>query len=106
MNEFLNLKIGLACDMVSKGKPCASEPVQERYVKDIINKIKQEFNLKVYTEDLAEEWKTVWIYKDEYMLEIIKSLPEQPKTVLDHWVLGKAFGYSDEAIRIFLETKL
>ena len=38
------------------------------------------------------------------MLEIIKALPHNPKTVYDHWVLGKAFGYSDESIGEFLTT--
>lgn len=46
--------------------------------------------------------KTIWIYKEKYMLEIIKNLPEQPKTVFDHWILGKAFGYSDESIKKFI----
>jgi hypothetical protein len=62
------------------------------------------FSLKTYIEELAPGWKTLWMYKDEYMLEIIKSLPDEPKTKFEHWILGKAFGYSDEAIKIFLEN--
>ena len=39
------------------------------------------------------------------MLEIIKSLPENPTTNYEHWILGKAFGYSDGAIKEFLELR-
>lgn len=106
MNDFIKSRIDLYCDFINKGKPCACEAVQDRYVKEIKQMIKNTNGLKVYIEKLAPGWKTIWIYKEDYMIEIIKSLPEEPKTIFDHWVLGKAFGYSDEAIRNFLETKL
>ena len=106
MNQFIKIKIDLYCDSVQKGKPCACEAIQERYFKEVSLRIENTFGLKTYVEDLAPEWKTIWIYKDDYMLEIIKLLPEEPKTRFEHWILGKAFGYSDEAIKNFLETKL
>lgn len=106
MNQFIKLKIDLYCDLVQKGKLCACEAIQERYFEEVIIRIGNVFGLKTYVEDLAPEWKTIWIYKDDYMLEIIKLLPEEPKTRFEHWILGKAFGYSDEAIKNFLETKL
>lgn len=105
MNDFIASKVNLYCDLVNKGKPCACEAIQERYIYETIKSI-EGHGLKIYIENLSPGWKTIWIYKDDYMLEIIKLLPEEPKTVFDHWVLGKAFGYSDEAIRNFLETKL
>ena len=106
MNEFIKLKVDLYCDLIKKGKPCACEAIQSRYIEEIVNRVDKSFGLKVYVEELAAEWKTLWIYKENYMLEIIKSLPEEPKTNFEHWILGKAFGYSDEAIKNFLETKL
>lgn len=105
MNDYIASKIDLYCDLVLKGKPCACEPIQERYVREAVLKIR-DFGLKTYIEHLSEGWRTIWIYKDEYMLEIIKSLPEEPKTTFDHWVLGKAFGYSDEAIKSYLEIQM
>lgn len=42
------------------------------------------FKLKYYVEELSIGWKTVSIYKDEYMLKIIKELPEEPKTIFEH----------------------
>lgn len=105
MNDFILNRIDFNCDMVQKGKTCSCEAIQDRYVEEAI-KVINNFKLKVYVEELSEGWKTIWIYKDEYMLEVIKKLPEQPKTIFEHWILGKAFGYSDEAIKNFLQTKL
>ena len=105
MNDFIINRIDFNCDMVQKGKPCSCEAIQDRYVHEAI-KVINNFKLKSYAEELSVGWKTIWIYKDEYMLEVIKKLPEQPKTIFEHWVLGKAFGYSDEAIKNFLQTKL
>ncbi|AKN32395.1 hypothetical protein Ccar_16615 [Clostridium carboxidivorans P7] len=101
MNDLNKGKIVSYCEFVSRGKPTAMMPLQDRYIEEaesIINKN----NLFAYIEDLSEGWKTIWIYKEKYMLEIIKNLPEQPKTVFDHWILGKAFGYSDESIKKFI----
>lgn len=105
MENYIMLKIDLYCDLVQKGKPCACEAIQNRFVDEAVKRIEETFKLKAYTEELYSGWKTIWIYKDEYMLEVIKLLPEEPKTIFDHWVLGKAFGYSDEAIKTFLVAK-
>lgn len=106
MEDNITSTVYLYCYMVQRGKPCACETIQDRYVIEIVKKIKESFQLKTYIENLAPGWKTLWIYKYDYMLEIIKLLPEEPKTGFEHWILGKAFGYSDEAIKDFLETKL
>lgn len=105
MNDFILNRIDFNCDIVQKGKLCSCEAIQDRYIEDAINIINS-FRLNVYVEELSLGWKTIWIYKDEYMLEVIKKLPEQPKTIFEHWILGKAFGYSDEAIKNYIQTKL
>ena len=102
MNETIIANVDLYCQMIMIGKPCASLAIQDRYIKEIVNMV-DKLKLKTYVEDLSDGWKTLWIYKDEYMLDIIESLPE-PKTKFEHWILGKAFGYSDEAIKTFLEN--
>lgn len=104
MNDFLMAKITFHCDIIQKGKPCSCEPIQDRYVNEAINIIKNE-NLQSYIEELSEGWKTVWIYKDDYMLDVIKQLPNNPKSTFEHWILGKAFGYSDESIKNFIISK-
>lgn len=105
MNEFLKGQIFTYCELVARGKPAAIISIQDRYVNEAIEVVKCN---KLYhiVEELSEGWKTLWIYKERYMEEIIKKMPEKPKTVYDHWVLGKIFGYSDEAIKEYLETKL
>lgn len=102
MNEYTLAIINLDCQMIQTGKPCASLAIQDRYVVEVVNMVNN-VKLKTHVECLAEGWNTIFIYRDEYMLEIIKALPD-PKTKFDHWVLGKAFGYSDEAIKEFLQN--
>ena len=99
----INNDIDTLCYLVQRGKPCALVPLQNRYVGDTTKKIQEKYgNLFTYTEPLAEGWTSFWVYKYPYMLEVIKNLPEQPNSTFDHWVLGKAFGYSDESIGDFV----
>ncbi len=101
MNNILKEKINNYCYQVETGKPIANLPIQKRYIIQAL-KIIKEYGLKSYEENSAAGWSILWIFKRGYLLEVINNLPEKPKTVYDHWVLGKAFGYSDEAIEEFL----
>lgn len=103
--ECILRQIEVYCYLVQRGKPCALIPIQERYLYEALEYVRSLHKLNVYAVKLSDGWTSLWIYKDDYMFEVIKSLPEKPKTIFDHWVLGKAFGYSDEAIKEFLGTK-
>lgn len=105
MNDYLKAQIDAYCYMVKRGKPAAMLAIQNRHTEEIEEKVKNN-QLNVYIEDLSNGWKTIWIYKEDYLIEIIKRMPEQPKDAYDHWVLGKIFGYSDDAIKNFIDTKL
>ncbi len=103
--EFVKGQVSVYCDMIQRGKPSAILPIQNRYADELQRYIESEYGLHVYTEKLTEEWTTIWIYKDSHMLEVIQSLPHEPETIFYHWVLGKIFGYSDKAIRQYLEDQ-
>ncbi len=103
--EFVKGQVSVYCEMIKRGKPSAILPIQNRYVDELQSYIESEYGLYVYTETLTEEWNNIWIYKDSHMLKIIQSLPHEPETEFDHWVLGKMFGYSDEAIRQYIESQ-
>ncbi|MEW6661949.1 MAG: hypothetical protein ACOY9Y_09810 [Bacillota bacterium] len=92
------------CYMVKRGKPAAMVPTQTKNISGAVAIIERN-DLRLYKEKLSEGWLTLWIYKYPHVLEIIKSLPQVPKTVFDHWVLGKLFGYEEIAIQEFLESK-
>ena len=103
MNNILKEKIYNYCYQIKTGKPVASVVIQDRYIneaKQIINKN----GLKYFIEFLSDDWFTLWIFKRDIMLEIIKALPDKPISIFDHWILVKAFGYSDEAIEEFLTS--
>lgn len=91
------------CYMVSRGKPAAVIAVQKRYVTEVKSTIESFHGVKTYEQFLSDGWVSLWIFKNDIMIEIIKSLPEEPNTAYEHWVLGKVFGYSEEAITEFIE---
>lgn len=103
MNDYLKGQIYIYCELIKTGKPSAIVPIQDRYIIEAIDIVKVN-NLYYHIEELSEGWITLWIFKDSYILEIINEIPKKPKTTYDHWVLGKIFGYSDEAIKEFLKT--
>ena len=108
MNNILKEKIHSYCYQIKTGKPVANVALQNRYIKEA-KQIISKNGLKYFTEFLSDGWSTLWIFKKDFMLEIIKALPDKPSSIFDHWVLGKAFGYSDEAIEQFLtksETRM
>lgn len=102
--EFIKGEVQAYCMMVKNGKPAASLAVQERYIDEIITIVKSR-QLNSYVECLAEGWKTLWIYKYHHVLEIIRGLPQVPESIVDHWLLGKLYGYDEESIADFLKSK-
>jgi len=103
MNEILKEKIYNYCYQIKTGKPVANIAIQNRYINEVKQIIKEN-RLRCSLEFLSDDWSKLWIYKKQFMIEIIKALPDRHKSVFDHWVLSKAFGYSDEAIEEFLTS--
>ncbi|SFV09043.1 hypothetical protein [Alicyclobacillus macrosporangiidus] len=79
------------CYMVQRGKPAASMALQTRYVEHATGIAAGEYGLSTCAEHLDEGWVTFWVCKYIHILEVIKALPQAPKTVFDHWVLGKLY---------------
>lgn len=102
--ERLLGQIDAYCYMVQRGKPASTIPVQERYLETVSRTVTETHGLNIYVEPLSEGWVNVWIYKYPHILQVIQALQQAPKTVFDHWVLGKLFGYSEEAIHEFLRS--
>ena len=104
MNEIVYNELANYCLQVKTGKPCAMTSINDRDI-DCAEKYIEENELLSYTEENEFDWLIFWIYKDEEMLNIIKSVPDIPITKYDHWVLGNLFGYSHDSIMKFLEEK-
>lgn len=104
-NSALKGEITAYSYMVERGKPAAMVAIQERYIEEVISFIESTFNLKTYIENLSDGWKTLWIYKYQHILDIIKLVPQAPQSVMDHWILGKLFGYEESVIQDFISTK-
>ncbi|MNW38870.1 hypothetical protein D3C74_159480 [compost metagenome] len=92
--------------LVKRGKPAASIPLQEKHLEAALKIVEQEGELLTHIEKLSDGWLTFWVYRYPHILEIIKNSPQAPNTVYDHWILGKLFGYEEAAIQEFIQTKL
>jgi len=93
------------CYMIERGKPAACLAIQERFLEVNKNYIETQ-KLFTHIEKLSAGWVTLWIYKYQHILDVIKSLPKTPNTIVDHWILGKLFGYDEISIDDFLNKKI
>lgn len=104
--EYYQGELNAYCYEVSKEtKPVASITAKTIYVEQMIKHIKAlQLNLKVEIKEVKDypEWSTFYIFKHEYLREVIENAPEKPNSTFDHWILGKLFGYSDAEIRKFI----
>lgn len=105
INDNLKTQIGEYCYLVQRGKPSAMLPVQNRYVNEAMEIVEGYKDLYYINKYLSDGWREFWIYRKTFMSEVIKNLPEKPKTIYDHWIIGKAFGYSDEAIEEYINKE-
>lgn len=81
--EYIKGEIQVYCMLVKNGKPAATLTAQERHIDEIITIVKSK-HLNIHVECLIDGWKTLWIYKHQHILEIIKGLPQVPKTPVNH----------------------
>ena len=90
--------------MIQRGKPCSCVGIKIKERADVTTYLDSQ-DIRYHFEELSPGWCTLWLYDHEFMLEVIKASPDTPRTVYDHWILGKMFGYSDEAIKKFCADK-
>jgi hypothetical protein len=100
--EFVQGQLAAYCSMVKNGKPAALLSIKSCHVESALALI-QTYDLHSYVENLSDERKSLWIYKFPHVLEVIKSTKQAPVTNVDHWMLGKLFGYDEQSINDFLE---
>ena len=103
MNQFTKGQLAEICQMVFRGsKPCGMMPIKSEDFQ-LAKIICIEENCKFKDIYLSKGWKTLWIYVRDEISQVIDQLPEEPKTLADHYLLGSLFGYSNESICDYLE---
>ena len=86
MHERIAGELFTYCYVVKTGsKTVAMMPIQNRYLEEAKMTIENTDGIKFYSEFLCDGWTTIFLYKHDYMLEVIKNSPNEPKTVYDHW---------------------
>ncbi len=102
LNESRQGEIAALCLMVERGKPAALLPIPSREIPAAYDWVKRVSDCRVYFEPLAPHWMSLWVYKRPWILEVIKRASRQPTDLMAHWINGKLFGYSDDAIEEYL----
>jgi hypothetical protein len=98
-------QVDIACYEVSKGKPASVQVVRDEDVSEAA-KLAAGYGLHYHvTPNGVTGWRCFWIYKRDFMLDVIKGAPDTPGTPLEHWYMGKLFGYTDEEIDVFIQTE-
>lgn len=91
--------------LVSRGvRPAAVEVLQERYL-DEARRVAEHHQLLWRADVLANGWTEFWLYRYAHLNGVIDNVSRKPATAHEHWVLGKLFGYSEEAIADFLNDQ-
>lgn len=104
MNEYMRGYIDALCYMVQRGKPAAVVSLQTRYVDTAVKVIHTSYQLKTHIEISCEGWVNLWMFRHNHILDVIRALPQVPSNDYEHWLLGKLFGYSEEAIAEFIRS--
>lgn len=104
MNEFTEGQLTEMCQMVFReSKPSALALLKKVNLNRAENICIKE-GCEYWTKEIDRKWREFWVFKRKEMLEVIKLLPEVPKTKLDHYLLGAIFGYSNNAICDYLKN--
>ena len=104
MSNEIKAMISTYCYMVQRGKPAALVAIQERYIDEVKILVEHEYQLKTEFEKNGDGWYSLYIYKYDHILDVIKNLPNSPQNVFEHWVLGKLFGYDEQSIAEFIKV--
>ena len=107
MNDFTKGQLTeLAAQVAAGAKPVAEVSIKSDEGDECTKYVHQHYPaLFCYLEGLGCEWATLWIMKDRRMIPIIRNRPRNPVGAVDHFYLGKLFGYSDAAILDFIDEE-
>jgi hypothetical protein len=105
MNDYTFGQFIELCQSVFRGcKPCAMMPLKKRDLDEALFFCNDE-GCYSKTNKIDGEWVEFWIFKRMEIEKIIELIPEEPKTPLDHYLLGALFGYSNDAICDFIKKE-
>ena len=105
LSESRQGEISALCLMVERGKPSALPPIPSREIPAAYDWITRTHSCKAYFEYLYPGWASLWIHTHSLIFEVIRRAPREPRTTMDHWYLGKLFGYNDEAIEDYVNRQ-
>ena len=104
LSDWLHAELVTYCHWVELGdKPLAIIQLQQRYHEAVIKYLNNyQPHIKYVINFCTDGWLTLILYKYDHMRIIYDYLPDEPNSIFDHWLIGKACGYSDKAIEQYL----
>lgn len=103
--EFLKGQLSAYCYLVERGKLAADIQVLNRYVEELRKHVEDKYHLNMHCEHFYEGWTDITIYKEGYVLDLLRMIPNIHNPILRNWAWGKLFGYSDETIGKYLRSQ-
>lgn len=105
LNEFTSgMLMQIAYDVERGAKPAGEVTVKKDKVSEYVSLVHKHSKTVCYIEPLDDTFSTVFIVKDPRMVALLRARPRDPKTITDHFLLGKLFGYSDDAILDWIDA--
>jgi hypothetical protein len=99
LNEFALAQLTELCLMVERGcKPVALISIRFEEYQKAIDIIYNEYKLHAIGKQLNDSFFAVFIFRNFDLRFLIDSIPEEPKTIVDHALLGYLFGYDTDSI--------
>jgi hypothetical protein len=99
MNVYALAQLNELCQMVDRGcKPVALISVRVPEYQKAIDIIYKEYSLHAIGRQLNESFFSIFIFKNYDLRFVIDLLPDEPKTPIDHALLGYLFGYNTDSV--------
>ena len=92
---FLAGQITTYCEAILRGtRLVAQVAFQEEHSQLVMDLVKQE-GCKATTAQVGPGRLSVWIYRDDAVIDLVNQLRSTPQSKLAMWNMGKLFGYAD-----------
>jgi len=93
------------CEQVRSGSRVAGQLSCEAGYAERLSSLIASENCQAIVEKHADGRTTVWIYREDYVKDIIEWLQSIPQSKAGAWGMGKLLGYSDSEIANYIQNR-
>jgi hypothetical protein len=100
---FVAGQVTTYCEAITRGSRLVAQVAFPRRCRQTVLKIVKQEGCKATAAAINDERLSVWIYRDDAAMDLVKALHSTPSGKLAQWNMGKLFGYADEAVIKYLK---